>query len=450
VLYRRDDYASAQALLERCEALIALPDAPPLLGTRARLSHALGQVFRQQHQYDKARDAFRTAMVQARLRFAANTRDAEQRQIDDPPFGASPDRFEDHRLLCHWTVGKCLALGLGWIDYTTGQLSSASGLLSAGYALLRATGDVVHRAYATLLIGAVERARAGHDEAGLEAAITILRDGSSVLRAHPRFELRASFELALAYYRLPKYQQQAQEEIRILKTHFNSSPTARSARWHSAVLVIESRMMRRAQNYDGAVSRAQLAIRLAEKARGSAERPADVLAEASIAMAEAQLAQAESGVGDIEASHLRRLAISRLQRALSHGGDNAKIRAVCELHLAHAHRMAGAYLDAQLARARAAEWLRSVEHGFVKDLAQRVDHLMDDHVAFFLDGRTAPLTKSANFERFEVFLIRQAMARKGSQWFELLGLKQRGGTEALNRLRKLGYVFPKFKSGPKS
>jgi hypothetical protein len=451
VLYRLERYSDARVIFDRCNDLLGAPSAPLLLGTRARLSHSQGQVWRQLHKYAEARKAFGDATHYARLRFKHKTDFAEQQALDDPPFGRNPPPlvFDDQRLLCHWTIGKCLALGLGWIDYTVGQLSSASVLLSAGYALLRATGDVVHRAYATLLIGAVARARAGDDKVRLKEAIDILRDGSNVLREHPRFTLRASYELALAYYRVPEYRRDAEKEIRFLKERFASSPTTRSARWLSSVLVIESRMMRLLNKHATARKLAEDAVKLAAQANDADAQHGDILAEAQITLGEAMLDQASALGAGTEATGLRQQAIDRFSRAAAMGRDNAKIAAICQLHLARAHGHLGDLRDAQTARETADASLRLVEHGFAHSLAESVDRDLRLRRTFFIDGRSAALNKDDNADALQAFLIQQAMLRAGNRWFELVGFTERGGTNAVARLRRRGYHFSKSKPGPR-
>ena len=200
---RSDDFEECLKVLDICQAAVDAvdPGVKEYFGTRARLAHTRARVSRQLHMHDDARRGFNDAMVFARKRFVQKTHWAEQSKLSSPPFGTSDDErkmFEQQRLLCHWTIGRCLAPGLGFVDYTTGRLSSADTLLSAGYSLLRGTGDVIQRAYATLLMGAVGRARAGNDINDLQNSIVLLDDGAKVLKQHTKLTLRASYERALA------------------------------------------------------------------------------------------------------------------------------------------------------------------------------------------------------------------------------------------------------------
>lgn len=453
MLYRMEDYPQALRVLQNCRTAIeVLASAEyPLYGTRARLAYSLGQVFRQLCDYAAARSEFEAAVVFARQRFVAKTPNVE---LPDYPVSQLKDderaAFDQDRLLAYSTIGKSLALGLGWIAYTTGQLSAASMLLSAGYSLLRETGDSLHRAYAMLLIGAVERALAGSNPARLDESLRLMKDGAQGLERHPAYSLRACYELALAYYKRPEHRQEARRQIGTLKKGLKGT-AQRSARWMSSALLIESRIERLEGNVAHAKRCAQLAVTEAEKAVRQRTEPLqtgdtrhETLAEALIALGEAFLAEAHEADqrGDVsKAAAFREHAIMRFQRALPLGGHNPKMAAVCRLHLARAYSLHGSLLDAHMARSAALALTPSVEHGFVHELAAAVSAEIDRRDCLFLDGRVSTLKKDRHQAALEAFLIRQAKTRgtSPSDWADSIGISETTLKRMESRLLKLGH-----------
>lgn len=459
-LYRDEHYDKALDQIEGCQKLIdqfreQAGEADAFLGTRSRLAYARGQIQRQLRNYDQARPDFEQAIVFARRRFVATTPFAEQSVILPPPLNQKQqEQFEAERALAQWTIGKCLALGLGWMDYTTGRLASSIVLLSAGYALLRGTGDVVHRAFATLLIGAAERARAGDDGVALRSAVAVLENGSHVLRAHPTFRLRAAYELALAYYQMPECRARALAEIKILKTGTQGTRRTRetNARWSSAVLTIESRMARLEGRLDEARTLANDAVDAAERA-GRAH--ALLQAEALINCGDVSLSQSQAARergDDRSARFFSQRAVSSLSDALARGGRNPKIAVVSRLHLTRAHQQNGDMLEAEHARAAATPLESAVEHGYIRALAARVDKELERDRYLFIDGRRVDvdLHKNRKTLELEVFLFKLARARSRNldQTGDRLGLKPKGVRKLQARLRAAG-LLPPARSKPR-
>ncbi len=434
VFYRRGDYDRALEIVDVCDGSAAAGDAPALLGTRARLAHSRGQVYRQLQRYSDALSQFELATTLARERFAVKTPDAEQTTISAQSFDfvATP-AFDDHRLLAHATVGKCLALGTGWLEFSNGRLSSADLLMNAGYVLLRSTGDVVHRAYALLLIGAVRRARVGNDLNGLKAAIAIMEDGARVLSEHPQFTLHASYELLLAYCKHPAYKEKAQSHLRTLKGALGSGDTWRSkreARWSSLVSIVESRLRRLQADPDlkRSLAAADAALRAARFAGSSA-----VIAEAEIAIGEVRLAQGEP-----------RLAEVRFEWAIKHATPNPKILAAAHLHRARSLCRLGGMYRAHVARAEADTYIGQVEHGFIRDLASIVDAELRTAGFFFKDLRQLvrdavredrAVDRQNLLEAVEWHLFQHAKA-EAQEPHTLLGLSERQFRRRYSQLRQ--------------
>jgi hypothetical protein len=411
-LYRKEEYRDALSALVACRAATdALdPGREMLFGTRARIAHSHGQIRRQLHDYASARREFEDAIVFARRRFVGKTAFAELPHPSEPAGVFGSAAFEDDRLLAHWTVGKCLALGLGWIAYTTGQLSAAAMLLSAGYTLLRGTGDGLHRAYAKLLLGAVERAAAGDDPQRLAKAIETMEDAKMGLESHPTFKLRATYDLALAYYRLPRCRVDARRAIGELKAGL-SGKGQRSARWMSTALAVESRIERLEGNLERAETLANRAVACAESA--PPEHNA-INAEALIALGEVFRDKAlearshRSKKIDFSSDH----AIDRFEKALALASDNPKIAAVCHLHLARTYCERDAIREAQIEYAAATAVTPIVEHGFVKALADTVAREIRIRNCFFVSADSPSLMRKQLVRDLEEYLLAQAKNRR--------------------------------------
>lgn len=444
VLYRKGEFDRVIDVLEMCVRAVAASGAPQLLGTRARLAYSRGQVFRQTQRDAEASGQFELAADLARRRFADKTPEVEQTTTSIGSFDQMVTaNFEDRRLLAHATVGKSLALGIGWIEFNQGRLASASFLLNAGYVLLRSTGDVVHRAYAMLLIGAVQRARAGNDLAGLSDAIAIMEDGDRVLSEHPMFTLHASYELLLAYYRHPQYHAAANAQLEKLRAAVGQSGAWRSrreARWASQMSVVESRFRR--LQLDPDLRRARKAAETAVTAATQAQSPA-IMAEAQIASGEVYLAEGDA-----------RRAVTLFGRALDNVAGNPKVRSAAHLHMASALFRSGDIHGAYSARRDAALYVPLVEHGFIGQLAKRVDLELRESGAYFVDVpqlvRAAAKTRKAIDKRrmldeLEWQIMSQAKAQ-GADPMQLLGIGER---QFRRRHAELAEMFAVNKGQPK-
>jgi hypothetical protein len=442
-----DDDATAREALDACAAALdALdPKKTRLFGTRARLALTRGRLLRQRHDYDRAREQFELATVFAHQRFRKHTKFAELSSLDAAPRLSKEDRetFEEYSLPAQLTTGVSLATGLGWIAYATGALSAARMFLSTAYTLLRHTGDGLHRAYTELLLGAVERARAGDDPQGLEGAIALMQDASKGLLEHPALALRVRAELALAYYRLPQYREQAHAELEALRSAIPS--TTRRAFWECFILLIEARLEHRGANHEKARELARQAIRQAEAATKLNQHGPDDQAEAHIVFAEASLAMAKDA--SIRKEGNREEGLASLRKAVSLGRRNPKIVAVCQLHLAHAYHLRGAPLEARKAYVKAP----TVEHGYVQTLAASVEAELKDY--YYVDGSkesNESLKQVDHSDRLEAFLFRRAEDRVGPDPEAIakeVGLSVRGYKRHRKRLQTKGFIVPAARGG---
>jgi tetratricopeptide (TPR) repeat protein len=300
--------------------------------------------------------------------------------------------------------------------------------MSAGCSLLRGTEDSVHRAYATLLLGAVARAKAGNDPDLLKRSLHFLEDGAKGLADHPTYKFRASYELALAYYKQESTREKARAELRRLKSGL------RSARWHSASLVLESRLERLSGSFAGARKLAEQAvdvIKITDYSESHAEALI-ALGEAHRARAIARLEQARSSA-DLSFEDAIKFFVMARERA----GNNPKILAVSNLQIAsvyiHQHLLGEAH-------AAFAPWLSTfknvVEHGFVHALAKDVGERLQIKERFLRHDNDLSLDtpKQRHIEELEAFLLRRAAKLGWSP--EQTAVNFGIGVSALNKLKR--------------
>jgi tetratricopeptide (TPR) repeat protein len=345
-------------------------------------------------------------------------------------------------------TGRALGLGLGWILYTRGRLNDAQTLLSAGLICLYQTDDRVHHAYAELLLGCIERARAGFDSQGLIKAISVLDGAYEGLRAlsHKPYLARANYELALAYlYRAVSYLEvhvgtgqshpplpgnsrpqdghpmsdqdkrdqakkdfhDAERHLRLLEDYAGHVNAPKDPRWLANALIVKSRLERYRQRLDprsGLIgSQAGLSRKYAEDAlRLSRLYDQKFCAiDALIAVAEAKLNAGEKS--GVEAD---------LNEAIKLANKNPKTIGVCNVHLT---RLYLRDRDLQKANSSFMEWERyryRIEHSLIHDLAKDVKTDLDKLSAecLVIDGSKV-LDLSTHAKELFNFLKAKALAK---------------------------------------
>lgn len=380
--YRAEQYSKTRSLLTDCLNVLDTVDPARIhyLGTRARVSSAMGQVLRQLGEYDGALHHFDESIRVAQERFRQKTPAAEFTNPDQrmgPTLSDEAGRaFEASRKLAHWTIAKSLALGTGWIHYVTGRLTDASICLSTGAALLRPTQDSVHRAYCQLLMSSVERAKHADNPERLLVVLTSMKDAAHGLSKHPLFRVRSYSELAVAYLHLGDLAAAEDVISKVARSLSKASDTGyRSHRWQCSVSILKSRLQRARGDAAGAERYAQDALK---HARGM-EPPTQEI-EALIAWSEALRQQGSAT--DLE------LAVGHLEKARDLASANPKTAAVCTLHLAAVSVERGRHDRAQSELKRwHLEYEPIVEHGFVRGLASKIEsRLWSSDDAFKLKG----------------------------------------------------------------
>lgn len=393
--FRNGSYSDCRDLLQDCQRAIDHLDGnvPATFGTRARLQYILGQAHRQLNDLDQAKNAFRLA-----IEYADNHLRTKLSQHE------SLERRRREIGLADWTVAKCLAFGLGWISYKRGQLSTAEPLIAAGRTLFRSTGDRILQAYAELLSCAISRARGGRDRRRLTEVIPVLEDVREVFGQfrHNVFRSRAAYELALAYMYLGEF-----ERARTRLSEFRKTAEQRNDQ-HALcnALVLESRILRHEQRLEEAAAIAQSAAALAEK---TSERLLRI--EALISSGEIETDKGrQQALGGLTPENNDYFARARdfLTQALRLAENNAKLRAVCFVHLARAYTLIRDYPRAQ-------SWMRQyedlkphVESGFVHDLAN--DVYLELRKSDFVIGASNVENLDYGYwsEQLRDFLLRQA------------------------------------------
>jgi tetratricopeptide (TPR) repeat protein len=379
--YRAERYGDARAILADCATVLRDIDQheEKFFGTRARLATSMGQVQRQLGEYDDAVRYLTASITFAHRRFCQKTGFAELTNPDAKTatrFSAADAQiFLANEKLAHWTIGKSLALGTGWIHYARGRLADAGMCLGAGAALLRPLQDSVHRAYCKLLMSAVTRAKYAPDQKRLESILESIKDAALGLSKHPLYRVRSHYELAVAHLHLNKLRDAATEIHQLNASITEASGMAyRSERWECSSLVLQSRLKRLEDKKDEAVQLAENALKVAAH---KDQRSCKV--EALIACAEALKLRHQRN--DLER------AVLYLQEARSSDEFNPKTAAVCTLHLCDVHR---AQKKEDSARSELGRWRREyapiVEHGFVRHFAAKIEEESHSEIVVRLRG----------------------------------------------------------------
>jgi hypothetical protein len=101
------------------------------------------------------------------------------------------------------SAARALALGLGWIHYTEGSLSTARSLVQAAQSLLTGKNEGFIREYVNVIHECISMsARSTESEVVRESIDVLIRARSFFVdHKHSAYQARTSNELALAYLR---------------------------------------------------------------------------------------------------------------------------------------------------------------------------------------------------------------------------------------------------------
>jgi tetratricopeptide (TPR) repeat protein len=364
----------------------------PCYGTLGQIMYYLGRTLRQIGDYDRAELAFSQAIdyYHQRLRFRARRGDANE---------PLERQFADYR------TAVCLGLGLAWVDYTRGYVRRALHLLYAARALL-VNHVGINTAYVELIYGLAQNALAGADERRRRAAIESMEEAYAMFAghrhpsyAHPRYEARAAFALALAYLRVGELDRANGFAERM----HTIALQCEDHRWIGYALVIKSRILRERGSVLEAEETATQATEIA-----AARRQVSCQIEGLIARAEARLMTKRAALAREDL--IEALELTRTSSGIA---ADPKTEAVCCLHLVRVYVREKDYSKATRCFA---EWmgLRSrVEHQSVHDLAHRVEQEMNIAGRDFVikAGDIAALNYKILLPELKRFLLDQASSK---------------------------------------
>jgi len=406
-LYRQHRYQEALRVLDACEKFVEVlrdEKAFPCYFTRAKLLYCRGQVLRQLSRLDSARRCYKDAiqLIYKRLERVKNMHSLhkyEHKQI------------VQEEIRANYEIAKCLALGVGWIEYTQGFLHEARTNVLTALAILSPIPDVIHKAYTQLLYGCIQRAAAGFNRSELQKAIDTVEEPYRKFGEydHATYRSRAAYELALAYL----YRGRAEEmNSNVPKESYDKAESyidevngfsvrAGDSRWMCNALILRSRLQRYRHNIDEAKALAQEAL---NRAISTEQRPQII--EAYIARGEAHT---EAGNSSPES---RAQAVQDFEHALEFVDRNPKSYGICHLHLSNAYIK---QKDAGRAREHFQKWesvKRQVQQQIVQDIGKKVSQeLVEASKAWLLIRTEDTLEFSHHEQRVRQFLINQATAR---------------------------------------
>jgi len=406
--YRSHEYDEARKIVNFCVGLAhdKLRDKNefPAAGTLAQLMYFLGRINRQDHNHQEAMGNFDEAVNY----FYERGEQKKNQYLDN-----AERQIEELNFIRHRTA-NCLALGLGWICYTRGQLRQALHFILPARALLLHTEDPINVAYTNLIYGTTRRALGRTDE----ETISLIAGACNTFKKmrHKSYMARATYELALAYFYIGD-QRKAESALAEIDGLLAERP---DSRWDCNALIIRSRIEREMnKNYVAAEKRASTAYD-----RADAKHLILCKIDALIARGEARISRREFKMArkDLEeALDLNQTSNSGRKDE----GASPKIEAVCHLHMARSFALEG---EGSQAREHFQKWeaLRvEVEHSFIHKLAVSVDKEISSlEEGFFIPPDTMDLNYGKWREKLQIFLVNQAKFRKQEkeQQRELLGV----------------------------
>lgn len=409
--YRDHNYEEAQDIVEDCEEiltkLVRNAKTFPCYGSLARIQYYFGRIYRQKNRYAEAEECFRRSIDYHFLRAEAKRGEFKSK--------LNSRRVKEAFAMASHKSAISLALGLGWLSYTTGSLNKALGYVLPARVLLLPTQDVINKAYIDLIHGSILRSLAGDDKEKLKAAVALIRRAYKAFESHGHraYRARAAWELSLAYLYGGDYTSadKFRREADGIATKNPDAKTQEDWRWVCNSLVVGSRIRLRQCNLTDAQALASDALKLALEHK---ETLCQI--DAHIARAEARLKT------DRPAARQDLLQALELNKALrptairSAETTNPKIEAVCNLYLARSYiwdregRRALDYIQ------RWRELQNVVEHFNVRELASSVEaDLGNLHTDFVIPANTPNLDRKEHEKSLHNWLLQEAAYRERKQ-----------------------------------
>jgi len=384
----------------------------PCFGTRARLTYHLGFVYRVLERHNSAEEMFTTTLELLYER------------------GKIHSDNED-RVFITRRQAMAIGIGYGWVNATRGSLRRAKNALTTARSLLAAINDPVVPSFIELLYGTIERCLAGSSRPKLVEAVKSLETAKSSFtnNEHRRHIPRACWELSLAHNLLGNFE----EAEKNLKEVDDYAKRVNHAKWQTNVLILRSRLLRNQGDLSGARELADAAVNKAEE-----DKSVLPLTDAYITRGEALLKIIEAAGGPSQSCELARkdfekaldiIGTFRIKEKDSYLPSNPKIVAVCELRIAQCLARDG---DETKARSHFATWeiLRhSVEHEWVRELAEEVKRDIDAIVQNFTIPADDPKewNYARNVAQLRMWLLTQSLRytkRNYSAAAKLIGVKR--------------------------
>ena len=386
--YRAHNYRKARQLLLLCDETLKrhiITADNHCAWTQSRIYYCLGLVQRQTYDYKAARRWFTKSIELAWESFELKTANV-----------ISTDAiYQRARRLTGFYVAKSLALGLAWTYYTEGSLELASSLVRTARFLLVGTNEIVIRNYIEILSASILTAQGRRQE-----AIETLEKARKELKGynHDAYRVRAANELAVAYVHEYTREPNVDSQQKAI-TYIEEVKKFPDVRWMSNALVTESRLLRALRNFEGAEQAAIEAFKI-----GGDQRFVKI--DALIACGEARL----------ELNNVNE-ACSDFLTAQREGFDNAKVQAVCHLHLARAYLQKGDHSLARRHQAEATRHLGHVDNAFVAQLAQTVESMIEKAAGadFYIPFSTSNLDPWEVEQKLRGFLTKWAKHKAGGE-----------------------------------
>jgi tetratricopeptide (TPR) repeat protein len=372
--YRIGRYQEAGEIIEYClqrANSLADPTDFPMWGTRAQATYYLARVLRQTGEYDRAETLFADCIDYYYRRAEQKKREYSLALV------AKPEALNEEIAYATYRSALALGLGIGWVNYTRGQLTKAlNNNIKPARILLIHSQDEVNKHYLDLIYGSILRCLAGSDKDKLTEARQVVE---KVYRAfkqtgNRRYEARAGYELSLLYLYGAMVTAATKQIDRVMAV----SRDLKDYRWICNSLVVQSRIARRTREYARAES---LATEAWEVAKSNAQVPCEI--DALISRAEARIDRAREARGvdaKIKLTEGARndleLALKKNKLGVSHRTvetSNKKVEGVCLLLLA---RTSTLRLDGATAEGYLGQWNQKkeqIEHTGLHELAIRVE-----------------------------------------------------------------------------
>jgi tetratricopeptide (TPR) repeat protein len=411
--YRRHDYKEAEKIITTCQDVvinyIANEKTFPCHGTLARALYYLGRVYRQTNHYQDAEACFVESIKNHRMRVEWKLGQAE---------GPETRELEAERRFARYKSAVVMALGIGWVRYTTGALKAARSYLEPARVLLLSTQDRINSAYVELISGAIDRSLAGRDTKRLGNARMLVEKAYTTFKefGHEAYRARAAYELSLLHLCTGDLQaaEREQEKVKFIAEHAEQ----RDARWFCNSLIVESRIRREQRRYREAGECASGALKLADEYRQPLCRIDALIARSEVRTLTGDFVGARADLG--EALSLNRQHDSgRSSTPRSAETTNPKIEGLCNLRLAETYVLERNPRTAERHLQRWQAVRDRVEHQTVRELGEELEQKVRDlRPSFVIDSDTLDLNAKNWHRELDRWLLREAEyreSRRGAQ-----------------------------------